>query len=167
MKRLKIQLLTIAMFFPIVCAVASSDSPPDALNVYKTDGSVTSVRLDDFRKITFSGDNLVVHKTDNSQSNIALSNFQKIVFGDYQPPVGIEKTFISDDILAYYNGHNEIIVRSSITPILRISIFDINGRQLQNVQASTMNVSNLSTGIYFLQIHTNNGIKNKKIIISK
>ena len=165
MQNLKILIPFLAMLFSI--ALATAASPPEAVNVYKTDGTVNSIRLNDFRKITFSGDNITIHKTDNSQSNIALNNFRKIVFGDYQNPSGIENVVINDDIIAYYNGNNEIIVRSESATINSITIFDLNGRHLQSVQHTNVNVSNLSAGIYFLQINTNKNQITKKIIINK
>lgn len=51
-----------------------------------------------------------------------------------------------------------------------ISIYDINGRVLKNVNVSSnqcqLNISNLLSGIYILQLKTENGIAQKRFIVS-
>lgn len=47
-----------------------------------------------------------------------------------------------------------------------ITVLDINGRQVlhSEVNLSSLNVSTLKSGVYFVSIHTNRGVVNKKII---
>jgi len=62
-----------------------------------------------------------------------------------------------------------IIHNDNNISISRIDIHDFSGRCLKSLQTNeqqqnTINISNLGNGIYFLRIHTDNGIVNKKII---
>ncbi|NJM80157.1 MAG: T9SS type A sorting domain-containing protein [Flavobacterium sp.] len=47
-----------------------------------------------------------------------------------------------------------------------ISVIDMNGRELLNNKyintSNTINLSNLSKGIYFIQLHTEKGLLSKK-----
>ena len=78
---------------------------------------------------------------------------------------------INDDKLNIYPNpaENEIYI-SSENRILDVTIYNVNGQQINsqrttvNGQQSTVNVSDLNAGIYFVKIKTDNGETVKKIV---
>lgn len=60
---------------------------------------------------------------------------------------------------------NKISILSNNNEVSLVSIYDINGRTVLEINnTNTVDISNLSNGMYYLKIKTNSGIVNKKII---
>ena len=64
---------------------------------------------------------------------------------------------------------DEITIDTKVNDVKTISIFDFNGRKINTFKAlpqiNKINVSNYARGIYLIQIKSEKGILNKKIVI--
>ncbi len=76
----------------------------------------------------------------------------------------------ASDFVSYPNPANEIIyIKSDHQTINDLSVVDINGREVmaasfENVLSATLDISNLSSGIYLITIESNQKSIVKKII---
>ncbi|MBL4669927.1 MAG: T9SS type A sorting domain-containing protein, partial [Flavobacteriales bacterium] len=61
---------------------------------------------------------------------------------------------------------NKLEIRNLKSPITTISIIDVTGKTVKTIigNVNTVNVSDLTRGIYFIQIQTEKGLVNKKFI---
>jgi hypothetical protein len=76
---------------------------------------------------------------------------------------GIEEVEIEKSIMLYPNPVIETINLGKVAK--EINVYDVNGRLIKNMSnLSSLNVSELSEGIYFLRIKTSEGECNKKFI---
>jgi autotransporter-associated beta strand protein len=88
--------------------------------------------------------------------------------------VGIEETLRAPSVQVYPNptrGELTIVYPTSDNPISDIEIFDLMGRLVETLRATsvqstpaTIDISHLANGIYFIRIQTENGMVTKKII---
>ncbi|MFM9825630.1 DUF1501 domain-containing protein [Flavobacterium sp.] len=80
---------------------------------------------------------------------------------------------IKNEVLVYPNPSSEIVVVQSTNNINSVSIFAMDGRNVKNYRNPlttneyTIDVQNLSVGMYTIKINTDNGIFSKKIIIRR
>lgn len=78
-----------------------------------------------------------------------------------------------NEIVVYPNPSSEIIVVHATNNINSITMFTIDGRNIQTYKNPlsstefTINVQNLSVGLYTLKVNTDNGIFSKKIIVRR
>lgn len=115
-----------------------------------------------------------------------IENKAEIYF-DFNPPIitnTFESTFIpnlsvgifdNNDLLVYPNPVNEIVqvqLKNATDKIQKVTIYDIIGKSVKTVSGissnqTNINVSNLSAGVYLLEITTENNLKqSKKLIIN-
>jgi len=147
----------------LMVSVSVAGQPPEALNVHSADGGVIkSTLLDNFRKITYSGGNLLVWTKDGNSSSVPLNDIRKITFGEY---VSSNITDVKNDlnIQVYVNHQGEITVETPFN-IIAVSVLDINGRILKTTAESRLNIGYLPSGVYLLQITTDKGSITQKII---
>ncbi len=69
------------LMFGYIAAMA--EEPPEAVNVYRTDGNVHSTMFDNLKNIVFVGDNLEVQPYSGVIETIAMDDVENIVFGKY------------------------------------------------------------------------------------
>lgn len=80
---------------------------------------------------------------------------------------------IKNEIVVYPNPTSEIVVIQSANNINSVSIFAMDGRNVKNYRNPlttneyTINVQNLSVGMYTIKVNTDNGSFAKKIIIRR
>lgn len=72
--------------------------------------------------------------------------------------------FEKEKVVLYPNPTKDFITIYTNEAIEKTTISDVNGRILDVQFESTVNLSNLTTGIYFLNVKTETGIVSKKII---
>ena len=79
--------------------------------------------------------------------------------------VGINEN-TTQNIRIYPNPATSQLTLNTTEQIQRISILNITGKTVKTIVSnnSTIDVSDLTKGIYFLQIQTGNGIANSKFI---
>jgi hypothetical protein len=112
--------------------------------------------LDGVRRLTFTDNALVVHKTDGAQAQTDFTAVRNLTFVRYwqneptdvetitQTEIGVYPNPVTDELrIANYELHNG----------KTIDIFDISGRLVIQANTATVNVSTLSSGIYFVKIN--------------
>lgn len=82
--------------------------------------------------------------------------------------VGLTDTAISEGLSIYPNPANYDVTISSKSLMTGISIFDVNGRKLQqyipNGNEITIELSTISQGVYILQIESEEGVYTEKLV---
>ncbi len=82
--------------------------------------------------------------------------------------VGLTDTAISEGLSIYPNPANYDVTISSKSLMTGISIFDVNGRKLQqyipNENEITIELSTISQGVYILQIESEEGVYTEKLV---
>ncbi len=144
-------------------------SAQEELIVHKTDGvSIESSELENIQRITFpDGEMLVVETWHATSLQIALDEIAKLSFGEMQttettapplaPPI---------DVAVYITAQNEIVVESPAA-IQSLALYNVDGKMLRVATETTINASTLPTGVYLLQVKTEQGTIVKKIIKNK
>jgi len=137
-------------------------------------GAKQSVKLDNIKSITFSGSNLLLKPVTGSAISFLLNDFSKITFGDMI--MGLSENQ-ETDVNIYPNPAREVlyidIPSFENLKHLNIEICDLAGRTVRTVETqnfaslqgnTTINVSTLPQGIYFVKIHTDKGVVTKRFI---
>ena len=118
------------------------------------------------------------HTTNSGYANAKITNLIKAK--NTVPPICYsDKTLGTtnfeniNEIVVYPNPSSEIIVVHATNNINSITMFTIDGRNIQTYKNPltstefTINVQNLSVGLYTLKVNTDNGIFSKKIIVRR
>jgi hypothetical protein len=118
------------------------------------------------------------HTTNSGYANAKITNLIKAK--NTVPPICYsDKTLGTtnfeniNEIVVYPNPSSEIIVVHATNNINSITVFTIDGRNIQTYKNPltgtefTINVQNLSVGLYTLKVNTDNGIFSKKIIVRR
>lgn len=86
---------------------------------------------------------------------------------EYGSTVGLDDYQVSL-ITIYPNPAKNIVSFEKIENLKEITLVDITGKRLENYSIdylnNTINVSSLTTGVYFIRFKTDTGILSKKII---
>ena len=81
-------------------------------------------------------------------------------------PLLVNEVVLSDENLSIYpNPSNDRVTISASSSLKSITIIDLMGNEVLKTQSKTIDVSNLSIGIYMLNVQfENNQIVSKKLI---
>ena len=133
------------------------------MTLNQNSGSSISYSIADINKITFqSGD--VVIETQSSTDNFSIDGVRNIVFEDIITETeDIEQ--VVQELSAYPNPCGDVLNISQNTTDARYFIYDLNGSLIQSDKASsTINVSDLKTGIYFFTLVDKSNTQTLKLI---
>mgnify|MGYP001254837621 FL=1 len=126
-------------------------------------GSSKSLSIEDINKITFqSGD--VVIETQSATENFSIAGLRNLVFDQFITEVEDFNRKVSE-ISAYPNPCGDVLNISQNNTNARYFIYDFKGRLVQaDKVTSTINVSNLKTGVYFFTVIDETNTQTLKII---
>ena len=126
-------------------------------------GSSSSYSIADINKITFQSGDVVV-ETQSSTDNFSIGGVRNLVFGNIITETkDIEQ--VVKELSAYPNPCGDVLNISQNTTDARYFIYDLNGSLIQSDKAySTINVSDLKTGIYFFTLVDKTNTQTQKII---
>ncbi len=143
---------------------------PNAVNVHRTDGTITSTMFDDFRNLELSGDVIIVHQQSGESVTIAMDNVANILWGNYvSNTVTAMENIASTDLRVYHTGTEGII--HSTDAITNYVVFDALGRFIcsESPAANTHEVrfatDSWASGIYLVCVETTAGKTSAKIIL--
>ena len=108
------------------------------------------------------GSNTITFITTDSSENENICSFELEVF-----VLGLNDNELNKGLSIYPNPSSNMVTVNSKTDLLTsISVFDINGKQILdintvNAETKTLDISNFSNGIYFMTI--NNEVTKKLI----
>ena len=115
-------------------------------------------------------DNLNIGDSVSQQANIFFDyNFPietNIATTTFQEPLSVNE-FTHNTVSVYPNPTSGQLFIDSIDPIGSLELYDIQGRKVQEFTISeehTIDLTNISKGIYFLRIQTDKGIEIEKLI---
>jgi uncharacterized protein (DUF1501 family) len=118
------------------------------------------------------------HTTNSGYANTKITNLIKAQ-NTVPPSCYTDKTLGTtnfenkNEIVVYPNPSSEIVVVHATNNINSITIFTIDGRNIQTYKNPltssefTINVQNLSVGMYTIKIHSENGVYTKKILVRR
>ena len=133
------------------------------LTLNENSGSSSSYSISDIKKITFQSGDVVV-ETQTSTDNFSIGGVRNLVFGQ----IITETEYIEQavqELSAYPNPCGDVLNISQNTIDARYFIYDLNGSLIQSDKASSaINVSNLTTGIYFFTLVNETSTQTLKII---
>src|SRR5690606_31784251 len=75
--------------------------------------------------------------------------------------------FISESFDVYPNPVSDVLnirMKNNLS-LEKITVYNNSGQIVKTAQQNTVDVSNLSSGVYFVEITTNQGIATKKVIV--
>ena len=133
------------------------------MTLNENSGSSSSYSISDINKITFQSGDVVV-ETLTSTDNFSIAGVRNLVFGNIITETkDIEQVF--QELSAYPNPCGDVLNISQNTTDARYFIYDLNGSLIQSDKASsTINVSSLTTGIYFFTLVDKTSTQTQKII---
>jgi hypothetical protein len=133
------------------------------MTLNENSGNSSSYSIATINKITFqSGD--VVIETQSSTDNFSIGGVRNLVFDQIITETE-DITQAVQQLSAYPNPCGDVLNISQNTTDARYFIYDLNGSLIQSDKASsTINVSNLKTGIYFFTLVDKTNTQTLKII---
>tara|TARA_B100001778_G_C18165018_1_gene439898 strand:- start:14 stop:481 length:468 start_codon:yes stop_codon:yes gene_type:complete len=133
------------------------------MTLNENSGNSNSYSISDIKKITFQSGDVVV-ETQTSTDNFSIGGVRNLVFGNIITETkDIEQVF--QELSAYPNPCGDVLNISQNTTDSRYFIYDLNGSLIQSDKASsTINVSDLKTGIYFFTLVDKANTQTLKII---
>ena len=143
--------------------VISLSSIGQNMTLNENSGSSSSYSIADINKITFQSGDVVV-ETHSSTDNFSIGGVRNLVFGNIITETeDIEQAV--QELSAYPNPCGDVLNISQNTTDARYFIYDLNGSLIQSDKAfSRINVSNLTTGVYFLQLVGQTNTQTLKLI---
>jgi len=143
--------------------VISLSSIGQNMTLNENSGLSSSYSIADIKKITFQNGDVVI-QTQSSTDNFSIGGVRNLVFGNIITETeDIEQAF--QELSAYPNPCGDVLNISQNTTGARYFIYDLNGSLIQSDKAfSRINVSNLTTGVYFLKLVGKTNTKTLKII---
>ena len=133
------------------------------MTLNENSGSSSSYSIADINKITFQSGDVVV-ETQTSTDNFSIGGVRNLVFGNIITETeDIEQAV--QELSAYPNPCGDVLNISQNKADARYFIYDLNGSLIQwDKASSTINVSNLKTGIYFFTLVDKANTQTQKII---
>ena len=143
--------------------VISLGSIGQNMTLNENSGSSSSYSISDINKITFQNGDVVI-ETQSSTDNFSIGGVRNLVFGQIITETeDIEQAV--QELSAYPNPCGDVLNISQSTTAARYFIHDLNGSLIQSDKAfSRINVSNLTTGVYFLKLVGQTNTQTLKII---
>jgi len=87
----------------------------------------------------------------------------------YRGTVRIDENQVENDVKVYPNPVNSTLNIESVSNINNIQVYSIHGVLISNTSVNTkksqIDVSNLVTGVYMIQLHTNTGVITKRVVV--
>lgn len=113
----------------------------------------------------FDGDPTIASSLGNVTHNLSINNFSITVIEVANSALGIEKIDLNN-LSIYPNPVKDIVKIETINTIQSVSIYSIEGTQIynKNLTNKIIDLSELSSGIYFIKVKTNKGARIKKLI---
>ena len=146
----------------LFCGISLS-SIGQNMTLNENSGGSSSYSIADINKITFQSGDVVV-ETHSSTENFSIVGVRNLVFGQATTEVK-DLTQVVQELSAYPNPCGDVLNISQNTIDARYFIYDLNGSLIQSDKASsTINVSDLKTGVYFFTLVDKTSTQTLKII---
>ncbi|GHV35963.1 hypothetical protein FACS1894180_7490 [Bacteroidia bacterium] len=152
--------------FLIFAALFSTAFSQNDLIIVGDNGIVQSFPLDNIRKLTFEEDYLQILLPAVYENIFYYDQFKYLTFDPKNISQNIDLQQ-DKNIDLFYNRLSDVLVIGSDMLIKRITIFDIQGRQIKKLSINnfytSISLSNIPRGTYIVMTDTASGIISKKI----
>lgn len=162
MQKLTIYLLAVLLF---CVSMGVSAQQPEAMNVHKTTGEVTSTSLVSIEHITFAEDVLIL-TTSEGRFNLPLCNVDYITFGENKNAANVEN--VDANSLRISLLGNTISIESE-NVINALYLVDMTGKLLASEKLSSVNEASVvlpHSGAFVLFLETNAGYIARKVLMN-
>jgi len=163
---MKKYILNSCLLFVMLLLSINTAHTTDTLLVHLQNGTTQSVPFEDIQNLSFTDGDLSVKIFGGNTIFHSLNNIEKITFCIDDIITDVEETQYATslpNIVIYYALSGEIVVESPID-IQSLTLFNLDGKVLHKTISTTIFVSSLPAGVYFLKIETMQGSIVKKII---
>ncbi|WP_418637023.1 T9SS type A sorting domain-containing protein [Winogradskyella sp.] len=157
---------------------AATSGTYNALDITQLDPSTDNLNLDSDYKPT-SASNYIIDQGDNTYYDTAIfASFD--LFGndrffnstidlgayEYNSTLGLEDEIFNAELKLYPNPATDKLFISTTAPVERLVIYNINGQLVKqtNALANGVDVSQLPSGLYMVQIQTNTNTTTQKFL---
>ncbi|MDR1739483.1 MAG: T9SS type A sorting domain-containing protein [Bacteroidales bacterium] len=170
MKRLTIPVLL--LLFNIVSQTAhaqNEQSEPNALYIYKTDGSKEVILLNNLERLNFSTTEMQIVPKSGNTTTIEIVDISVIMPAEKIQVNIMKKIQANEDLKIYPNPTSSTINIESAESLSSITLFDGQGKkvlQKRNINSTQtiIDISSLSNGAYIMQVRMTKETITKKII---
>ncbi len=90
-----------------------------------------------------------------------------LFYSDYNNALGVDDELLANSVKIYPNPVDNILtIDSEMVPLTKVEIFSILGKKVKEMDSGfkSLSMDNLSTGIYLVRIHSENGSTTRKLI---
>jgi hypothetical protein len=139
----------------------------DGLYTHGLKATVSATADSNFVFVDWTENNTVV--SENSQYTFVVTESRQLK-ANFSPVTNTSSHEVTNRIKIYPNpATDNLIIQSGYQSITKIHFFDITGKNVYSNNAvslnKTINLNGFTSGIYFLQVHTNDGIYTEKVVI--
>lgn len=162
MQKLTIYLLAVLLF---CVSMGVSAQWPEAMNVHKTTGEVTSTSLVSIEHITFAEDVLIL-TTSEGTFNLPLSDVDYITFGEKKIATSVENVDANSLRISLLGNTLSIESENILTALYLV---DMTGKMLASEKLSSVNKASVvlpHSGAFVLFLETNAGYIARKVIMN-
>jgi len=139
----------------------------DTIFVAQTRAGCVDAAKDGYAYVKTSTMGWLQYKTLMSQ--MSMGSFDLFVFAVVSTPADVLENSMNAILNVYPNPANENVNIVSLSKIKKISVNNLNGQTVLNTEADAyyynLNTSELTTGVYFLQVETEKGTILKKLSV--
>lgn len=162
MQKLTIYLLAVLLF---CVSMGVSAQQPEAMNVHKTTGEVTSTSLVSIEHITFAEDVLIL-TTSEGRFNLPLSDVDYITFGENKNAANVENVDANSLRISLLGNTISIESENILTALYLV---DMTGKMLESQKLSSVNEASVvlpHSGAFVLFLETNAGYIARKVLMN-
>lgn len=154
---MKLKLLfTLFLFALFGIGVMNVQSQIVSLEIMKWDNSDKSIDVNNLRKITFGGGNVILNYQTGDVESVLTSSIRKMVFTSV---TGINDLLVDTKSMVVYPnpGIEYITLKNLPTVDLTVTIYNLCGNQLINLlhysNTDQINISDLTNGVYIIKVN--------------
>ncbi len=156
------------LFAAFVLVVTLNVNAEDSLYIYTSNEGKTTLMLDEIRFLTFDEASMTIMKTNGTTSSVDFSNLKFFSLNNYNVTTSMLGSIKDEDVCAFPNPVISELIVDKLQNESQVFLLDLHGRKLwekcTQMKAVTVPMHNYPTGVYFIQISDENGIRMKKII---
>lgn len=158
----------LALFAAFVLVVTLNVNAEDSLYIYTSNEGKTTLMLDEIRFLTFDVASMTIMKTNGTTSSVDFSNLKFFSLNNYDMTTSMLGLIKAEEVFAYPNPVISELIVDKLQNESRVVLVDLHGRKLwekcARMKMVTVPMHSYPTGVYFIQISDENGIRMKKII---
>ena len=100
---------------------------------------------------------------------LAVTKYFSYVVGSNCSSLSVDNQFLNASVKTYPNPVTNIIRINTSLEINKVAIFSVLGKKVKEVkhQLYSINIEDLSNGLYLMRIYTTRGFVTKKVIIKR